>query len=710
MNLQPGPWKAFWQILVRFEHASTTPWLALRNTIGVSLPLIVGASIGMTSAALPMCTGALNVSFSDSSDPYYLRARRMLAASFLVAVAVFIGTWLGSNFTIAVMLAASWAFAAGMLVSLSPAAGDLGLVSLVTLVVLSASPLPVEKAFYASLLAFVGGLLQMALSLSSWPLRRFEPERRILRDLYIELSRTAARPAPGTIDASHAPPASGQSTLAQIALAPLARERSIEAERYLLLLKQAERMRLSLLTLRRLRSRLRRMSPPGFGPPLLDRFFEIYSRMLVAISESLLTMNPATEVAQGLTHLEELSEEMREGKGMAVDARTQMDALTGQLRAASDLASAATPSGVDAFLRREASQPWSLRLIGVFAILRANTSLRSAACRHAIRLAVCIAIAETAGRGFGLSRAYWLPMTVAIVLKPDFTTTFTRGVLRLAGTFAGLGLATVLFRILPMPVPAQIALVAASMFAMRRFGPANYGIFVTGVSSLIVFLFALNGFPPRDVVAARALNTIAGGAIALAAYWFWPTWERTQTPDLLAHLLDCYRLYFRAVRESFLQPDNTLAAALDAPRLASRLARSNLEASMERLAAEPGVSSNALKALNAILATSHRLAHSFMALEAGLSSGPQAIPRQEFRSFANDVELTLYYLASVLRGSTIAAGALPDLREDHHAIVHPVDSFADPSPLVIVETDRITNSINTISVELFKWAKREPIR
>jgi uncharacterized membrane protein YccC len=262
-----------------------------------------------------------------------------------------------------------------------------------------------------------------------------------------------------------------------------------------------------------------------------------------------------------------------------------------------------------------------------------------------------------------------------------------------------------LFWVLPMPIPGQIALVAASMFAMRWFGPANYGIFVAGVSSLIVFLFALSGFPPADVVAARVVNTLAGGGIALAAYWLWPTWERTQSPELLAHMLDCYRRYFRVVRERFLQ-SGVGAPGLDEPRLASRLARSNLQASMEKLSAEPGVSAHSLASLHSIFAASHRLAHSFMALEAGLNSGPRAVLREPFITFANDVELTLFYLAGALRGSTITADALPDLREDHHALCHPAQTSPASSHLVIVETDRITNSINTISAELFRWLQK----
>jgi len=700
MNSPRGPLSAFWQLVIRFEKDATTPWLALRNAIGVSLPLLAGASMGQLSASLPMCTGALNVSFSDSSDPYAVRARRMLAASFLVASAVLIGTTLGSHFTFAVLLAAGWAFATGMLISVSPAAGDLGLVSLVTLIVFYASPLPMDKAIYASLLAFSGGLLQMVLSLSPWPLRRFEPERRVLRELYLEISNTAATPATGIIDASEPPPASGQITQAQIALAPLSSASSIEAERYLLILNQAERMRLSLLTLRRLRARMRREDPQNQAPVLLDRFFEIYSRMLVAVSDALQNMSPVQEAASGILQLEELAEEMRSHCGMAADARTQMDALTGQMRAATELTGSATPSGVDAFVQREAQRPWNLRLIGIFATLRANLSLHSAACRHAIRLAACVAIAEAVGRAFNLSRPYWLPMTVAIILKPDFASTFARGVLRLIGTLAGLAIATTLFLLFTLPVYAQIVFVALSMFTMRFFGPVNYGIFVTGVSSLIVFLFALNGFAPSDVVAARVVNTLAGGAIALTAYWLWPTWERTQTPDLLAQMLDGYRLYFRVVRDRFLDaPD---AEDLNAPRLASRLARSNMQASMDKLMAEPGVSQGSLAALNSILAGSHRLAHSLMALEAGLHSEPQAVDREAFTAFANDVELTLFCLAGALRGSPITAAELPDLREDHYILSHRTRS----SHLVGVETDRITNSINTIAVELFKWMEQ----
>jgi uncharacterized membrane protein YccC len=259
-----------------------------------------------------------------------------------------------------------------------------------------------------------------------------------------------------------------------------------------------------------------------------------------------------------------------------------MDALAGQLRSALDLAAYATPTGLAAFKQKEERQPWSLRVSGILATLRANLNFDSAAFRHAIRLAVCIAVGDLLAYWIDWRRSYWIPMTIAIVLKPDFTATFSRGVLRLAGTFLGLVLATGLFHILPSSIASEVALVAVLSFILRCFGPANYGIFVCAVTALVVVMFAANGVDPKDVIAARGLNTAVGGTIALLAYWVWPTWERTQSSENMARMLDAYRVYFRAVRERYTKPDTSAGQELDSSRVAARLARSNLAGNFRR--------------------------------------------------------------------------------------------------------------------------------
>jgi hypothetical protein len=83
--------------------------MALRNTLCVALPLAVGIAKGAVSSGLVAGTDALNVSFSDSQEPYAQRGRRMLAASGLVGLAVFAGALTGGNSVSAVAAAAAQA-------------------------------------------------------------------------------------------------------------------------------------------------------------------------------------------------------------------------------------------------------------------------------------------------------------------------------------------------------------------------------------------------------------------------------------------------------------------------------------------------------------------------------------------------------------------------------------------------------------------------
>jgi len=109
----PAPARAFWQNLTHFDSTKLSWPRALRNAIGVVLPLIAGFALHMPRGGLVVASGALNVSYSDGSDPYSERAKRMLASSIICAVAVFAGAIAGKHQIIAIVLATAWAFAAG---------------------------------------------------------------------------------------------------------------------------------------------------------------------------------------------------------------------------------------------------------------------------------------------------------------------------------------------------------------------------------------------------------------------------------------------------------------------------------------------------------------------------------------------------------------------------------------------------------------------
>jgi hypothetical protein len=165
----PSPLAALWRTLTRFDASKIVPEIAIRNTMGFTAAFVLGAAVSSPNVGVLAAIGALNVSYSDSRDPYSIRMRRMLISSVLVGLAVTAGALSGHSNATAVAAATLWAFGAGMLVALGTTAGDLGVITLVTLVVFAARPLPPVEALESGLVALAGGLLQTLLATPCGP-------------------------------------------------------------------------------------------------------------------------------------------------------------------------------------------------------------------------------------------------------------------------------------------------------------------------------------------------------------------------------------------------------------------------------------------------------------------------------------------------------------------------------------------------------------
>jgi len=551
-----------------------------------------------------------------------------------------------------------------------------------------------------------------------WPVHRYDPERRALANLYQQLANLAV----AELNAYSAPPASAHSEQAQDALMGLARDAGPESLRYQALLNQAERMRLSLLMLSRLRNRMEKTNRDYAAVAILTRHLDIAAGILRTISGLLVTtsadeQHQSHEPDKPIEQLEQATNRMRALvastspsfiAAVAKDALFQMGALGGQLRVALDLAgNQITTDGLS--ISELAPRPdWRDRLSATSEMLRSNLTLQSAIFRHALRLATLVAVGDLLGRIVSWRRTYWLPMTIALVLKPEFTVTFTRGLLRVAGTIIGLLLTTALFHLFDPGVAVQIVLIFIFVFLLRWIGPANYGIFGIVVSGLIVLLLAINHVSPKDVIWARGINTAAGGALALIAYWLWPTWERTRISDRIAQVLDAYRGYLQEVTQArdHASPSTT---ALEKYRRSARTSRANLEASIDRLSSEPGTSRERMNRLTAVLASSHRFIHAVMALDAILSRDTSLANSAPLREFSTSVEKALTLLAAILRGDRVPPKNFPDLREQHRLMVQARGSSSKTSAArfdsINIEADRITNSVNTMAEQIMEWTR-----
>lgn len=387
-----------------------------------------------------------------------------------------------------------------------------------------------------------------------------------------------------------------------------------------------------------------------------------------------------------------------------------MASLNGQLRASIDVLNNLgknTASHSELPQLRKATKP-RFRMMSLVELLRANLSMKSIAFRYALRLSLAVAASELLSQLLHLKRSYWIPLTVILVLKPDYGSTATRASLRVMGTIAGLLFSALVFQYVDLSPAIEIALAGILMFLMRWIGTTNYGIFAFLLSNLVVVLFALEGVAPREVLFARGVNTAIGGFLALAIYFIWPANERSLITDSLANLIDSYRRTFRTAVTDLCAPDVPRNyEPIDAVMVESRIARSNHEAAIVRLSQEAQASDGEIEALRKIHATMNRIIHTTMSLET-LESNTRLEPAylEKLKTLAQHIDQAFIAIGQFSRGISTTPVALRSLREMHE------DLKSDAIPEIESETaaiehefDRMVNSVTTLNEQVQRWVE-----
>ncbi|WP_207306908.1 FUSC family protein [Xanthomonas oryzae] len=668
--------------------------VALRNTAAVVLPLAIGVATGHVAAGLAVCSGALNTMFSDQPGPYRARLQRMLMAALTAGLAALLGIWVGHTTPALVLAGLLLGLGGGLLVALGPVAARVGLTSMILLVVSADMQLPVRQAPGVAALIFAGGLLQVLLALAAWPLQRYRPERFALAELMRQLA-SSARQRP---EASAAPPATQEVLDAMVMLHGEHRSRAIAVQSFRIIAELCDRVRLELLSLADAETRLTESQARQAIERVLERSAIVLEQLAHAmtVGEDPVAANASMtgfdDLVGALAQFQHGNADTRERRLVRV-AVARAQGLGGQLRALVRNAHWASSRGEIQAQLAEARLPAALRPAATWATLRANLDLSSVAFRHALRCGVCLALAIAFQRWQSLPHGFWIPMTTAIVLKPDFGGTFSFGALRVAGTFVGLLLATLLAHLAMDGASIRLILLTLFCLGFRLLTQVNYGIGVAFLTGMLVLLLSFEGVSPGEAVGARLQATVAGSALALMAYALWPTRERRQIRASLAHLLSAYRDYLRHLLLG--QMDD-----LGDTRAAARVARTNAQASIERLRGEPRSRRNLqeLKLAESLLANGNRLIRATLLLEAVLSDGHPLPTLEALPAFAQQADQALSELIDCLRNGSIPAVAT--LRNAERQLSDALAALPDSSPTTaaLADTiDRVTDSIGTLT-------------
>ncbi|MGW4596057.1 FUSC family protein [Streptomyces sp. NPDC004457] len=576
--------RAFGEVVrsgLRIEETRLEPLLALRAAAGVAI--VVGPVLWLVSPAYAASAALGAYSAGGATFQRSWRPRKVVAlgTGAGLALSTFVGYLAAGRLVTFLPLLAVWAFAAGTAWAVGSTAGIVAATTVGSMLVTITLPTSAGRALEHAGVIALGGVTQAVLILL-FPIRRWGAHRDALADALAAVADYARR-------LRHDP------------TAPFDPEPLMTARDAAAVTPSQARTRPPVLhgprgLAERIRPVVAALADPDVGAPAegpgRDRARELLDAaadVLDAAARSIRRGTPA-EVRPESMDVLRVDEEHEVLEGPARQAAERLVELLGEALEITGSGcahgTAPAPSGLAGaqFLVR----PTMHRLVPVVVrTVRRELRRDSPVFRHAVRLAAVATLGYLISARLPLGHGYWAPIASVMVMRPDFHRTYARAVARLAGTLAGVALATGVVRALgpDAHVSGALAVVSAGLsYTLNRTGYAYSQCFT---AAYVVFLLGMGGQAWEQTVPERVVLTLLGGALAMLAYVVFPAWEAPRLPGRLADWLAANGRYAAAVLRNYAEPTREHHADMRRALLESREARAAWQEAYDRARQEP---------------------------------------------------------------------------------------------------------------------------
>ncbi|MFF3113909.1 FUSC family protein [Kitasatospora sp. NPDC057904] len=489
MPVEEIPATAWWARAVRPTRVVFPGALVVRAAAGMGVPLSVGLLSHRLDLGVFAGLGAMHATMNDRAEPNGLRVRRIGTALLASALGMLIGTVLQYVHVSPLVLGAALtvtAFVSGALSATGPRGSAAGMLLLVSTALGSGMPLP-HPWWAAAPMMLAGAAFVLVLGL---PAGHVDERDRALAAAYDALGRM---------------------------LADLGTPQGPASRRVLT-------------------ARLNQVQ--DFHPDRTDPRYEAALAASEAATGLLWARRPVPpEVADVPVRLARAIEQG--GSEITVPdwrpdtpARQALDAA---LRAAAD-----TVAGREVVLGTAPApppDPWRIRA----------RLLSRGSVAYGLRVALCIAVGAAVTANYPLSKSYWVPMTIAFVLKPDLGSVFLRAVSRSVGTVLGVALTAAVVGV--TTDEWILTAVAALCVALLPYATAaHYGLTTVAMTPMALLLLQLGGQSSAAEFRPRVLDTaLASAIVLLLGYLLWPERPRHRIEPRVVDAATTLRSYLDAV-------------------------------------------------------------------------------------------------------------------------------------------------------------------
>ena len=251
--------------------------------------------------------------------------------------------------------------------------------------------------------------------------------------------------------------------------------------------------------------------------------------------------------------------------------------------------------------------------------LKRHFTLSSPVARHAVRIG--------AAMGFGylliklvpqLGHGNWILLTIAVILRAQYSVTRQRRNDRVVGNLLGCVLTAGLLRV-NMP-ELQLGVIPLAIAIGHAYVRVNY--LVTSTAACIMALLSLHFLDPsiHSQIGTRMLDTVVGAAIAFLFSRLLPRWEYQEAPKLVDTLMQSFTAYMGdALRIEISEQSYRLTRKTMLESLAT------ITESAGRVAGEPQHARSAMPDLGTLLSAAYSLAAQIVGIRVLLRNRKQDI-------------------------------------------------------------------------------------
>ncbi|NOW96051.1 FUSC family membrane protein [Mucilaginibacter sp. SG564] len=157
--------------------------------------------------------------------------------------------------------------------------------------------------------------------------------------------------------------------------------------------------------------------------------------------------------------------------------------------------------------------------------IRKHFTLNSDTFRFSLRMAVAMTTAYSISTIFSLGHySYWIMLTIALVLRPDFVSTQRRSSARLTGTFTGV-IVGILLTLVFNNFSFNICALCVCLTGYFYFLQISYATSVAFITTFVIIALSMGKSNQPMFVTERICDTLLGCGLSFLACFIFPAWE-----------------------------------------------------------------------------------------------------------------------------------------------------------------------------------------